>query len=70
MNEDTRRVRETVLESDEWNLLEWRECGCGSVAFQFAYRIEEEGTYQAKVTTFFRCLRCGKVWSEWERDWN
>lgn len=69
MNADTRNLREAVSRSDKWNLLVWKQCDCGSVGFQFDYHVEEEGTCQAKVTTYYRCFRCRQEWSDWERDW-
>jgi mannose-6-phosphate isomerase-like protein (cupin superfamily) len=42
---------------------------CGGVGIQVDYAVEEEGTYQAKVTTHYKCMSCGQTWSDWERDW-
>jgi uncharacterized protein with PIN domain len=42
---------------------------CGGKAKVLDKEVEEEGTYQAKVTTFYECESCKRRWYDSERDW-
>src|SRR5438552_3328152 len=42
---------------------------CGGEPFIFDQEVEEEGTYQAKVTFYNECKSCHHRWWDWERDW-
>jgi hypothetical protein len=62
--------RDWILEITDWELLQWKPCSCGSVGIRFKFEVKDEGTNQSKCTTFYRCLRCGREWSESETDWS